>query len=529
VEARENIHGEQRDKKNGRRVFFGLRRCADVAATQNYGSLPADDLVAASFTTMAPSWALLGAAACAALASPGDAFALNPTVLVSARQGAAGPLRGAELRVGLRVVPRAVGVPRAARAPLQLRALFGMGGGKGKQKVGVIGATGGVGRLAVAYLLEQGYDVRAIVRSEESAAKLLPANIEVMLGDTRDPTFGAGLTEAIAGVDALIVATGTTAFPTDKWGPNQENTPQAVDEKGVKNVVAAIGEVNSKKGKKMGKIALLSSIGVERRTKFPFLLLNFYGVLDAKFAGERAVIEGAPAAGYSYALARLGRLVGGPYTGTPDVASLLQLDEGANQAIVMRKGDPEGFAGDLSRKQAAMALVQCIVNDRKDFSFAIANKPGPEPSQDDWDEAFASLDLEIPEKPTDFSFIIQDLLDKAAVTWDEAKAKVIASNNIVEFSSKDGEEMSVKIKGMLSEVGSKVLPPLAPQSPSLPSSFPRLSPVGLSAPRSYPSAPMLMLTEWFCFEKVQKSLAAAAAPSAETPSSPEESTRSKDP
>ena len=49
-----------------------------------------------------------------------------------------------------------------------------------------------------------------------------------------------------------------------------------------------------------------------------------------------------------YALARLGRLVGGPYTGTPDVASLLQLEEGSNQAITMRKGDPKAFAGDLS-------------------------------------------------------------------------------------------------------------------------------------------------------------------------------------
>ncbi len=457
---------------------------------------------------MAPSWALLGAAACAAMAAQGDAFAPRPAVLVSfaprpavlvsARRGAAGPLRGEDRRGGLRVGPRAA----ARDAPLQLRALFGMGGRKQKQKVGVIGATGGVGRLSVAYLLEQGYDVRAIVRSKESAAELLPADIDVVLGDTRDPTFGEGLTEAIAGVDALIVATGTTAFPTDKWGPNKENTPQAVDEKGVQNVVAAIAEVNGKGGKKMGKIALLSSIGVERRTKFPFRLLNIYGVLDAKFAGERAVIEGAAAAGYSYALARLGRLVGGPYTGTPDVASLLQLDEGANQAIVVRKGDPEGFAGDLSRKQAAMALVQSIVNDRKDFSFAIANKPGPEPSQNDWDEAFASLDLEIPEEPTDFSFIIQDLVGKAAVTWDEAKAKVFASNNVVEFSSKDAEGMSVKIKGMLSEVGSKVLPHLAP---FLPSSFPRLSPASPSTPSRLP-ARLLADAHGICFEKRCKSL-----------------------
>ena len=43
---------------------------------------------------------------------------------------------------------------RRALVPLELRALFGFGGGK--EKVGVIGATGGVGRLAVAYLLEKG-------------------------------------------------------------------------------------------------------------------------------------------------------------------------------------------------------------------------------------------------------------------------------------------------------------------------------------------------------------------------------------
>jgi hypothetical protein len=228
--------------------------------------------------------------------------------------------------------------------------------------------------------------VRAIVRSKDRAKELLPAEIELKLGDTCDPAFGdgslplclacytcctalwvhrlnpkplieacssllsslpsslpsllpssafprpsslpplsrpqalsatrtptltlalfpprplltlhaqTGLTGAIAGVDALIVATGTTAFPTDKWGPNkvcfegmggvsgsefsllllalsrslallisrspalplsrslsrsarltlsrvQEYTPQAVDKKGVQNVVKAISEV----------------------------------------------------------------------------------------------------------------------------------------------------------------------------------------------------------------------------------------------------------------------------------------------
>jgi hypothetical protein len=119
------------------------------------------------------------------------------------------------------------------------QALFGIGEDKIK-KVGVIGATGGVGRLAVAYLLEKGastrcapsssppaefvvrafgssipvprpaadvvvrarrpcslslpagYSVRAIVRSKDRAKELLPAEIELKLGDTCDPAFGDG-------------------------------------------------------------------------------------------------------------------------------------------------------------------------------------------------------------------------------------------------------------------------------------------------------------------------------------------------
>ena len=121
--------------------------------------------------------------------------------------------------------------------------------------------------------------------------------------------------------------------------------------------------------------------------------------LDAKYAGECAVAAAAESAGYAYAFARLGRLVGGPYTGTPDVASLLQLDEGDNQAITMVKGDPAGFKGDLSRKQGAMALVQAALNDKDNIAFAIINKPGPTPTQADWDAAF-----EFPPVEEDTSF-----------------------------------------------------------------------------------------------------------------------------
>ena len=202
----------------------------------------------------------------------GMAGAFSPPVsLTSSRPGFLRPRRmvnSAVARFGTRR-------PRA-QSPVQLRALFGIGESK-KTKVGVIGATGGVGRLVVAYLLEQGCDVKAVVRDKARATELLPPSIEFAVGDTVDPTLGDGLAAAISGVDTLIIATGTTAFPTDKWGPNKENNPQAVDEKGVQNVVAAVCDVN-KGTRTIKKISLLSSIGIERRAQFPFNLLNFYGV-----------------------------------------------------------------------------------------------------------------------------------------------------------------------------------------------------------------------------------------------------------
>jgi hypothetical protein len=81
-----------------------------------------------------------------------DAFSPS-SIIIPLRAGLTAP------RIGDRVPSRA----RATTTPLHLKALFGIGG-SGKKKVGVIGATGGVGRLAVAYLLEQG-PVEALLRA----------------------------------------------------------------------------------------------------------------------------------------------------------------------------------------------------------------------------------------------------------------------------------------------------------------------------------------------------------------------------
>mmetsp|Transcript_58627 Transcript_58627/g.85942 ORF Transcript_58627/g.85942 Transcript_58627/m.85942 type:complete len:478 (+) Transcript_58627:18-1451(+) len=258
--------------------------------------------------------------------------------------------------------------------------------------VGLIGATGGVGRLCAAALLEQGLSVRAIVRDTSKAKGLLPSTCEFVEADICKPNAGVGLAVAIKGVDALILCTGTTAFPSDKWGKDKkEYTPKKVDDEGIKKVVEAVLAVNAQEGVKVKRVTMLSSIGVKRRWQFPFAFLNLFGVLDAKAAGEEAVIAASVEGKYDYAIVRPGRLVGGPYTGTPDVASLLKMDEGALQGIEMRNGDPKGFSGDASRRQTALAMAQTVMGDKGNVEFCFVNKKGPPLSQTEWDTAFDGL------------------------------------------------------------------------------------------------------------------------------------------
>lgn len=233
-----------------------------------------------------------------------------------------------------------------------------------------------------------------------------------------DPDAGVGLAVAIKGVDALVLATGTTAFPSDKWGKNREYTPQKVDDEGIKKVVEAVQAVNSQEGPRVERVTMLSSIGVKRRWQFPFTFLNWFGVLDAKAAGEEAIIQGAEKANYKYAIVRPGRLVGGPYTGTPDVASLLKMDEGKNQGIEMRNGDPKGFAGDASRRQAALAMAQTLLGDKDNMDFCFVNRPGSPLTQGEWDACFNKLGKGAAEAlRLEFTTLDKDKFARWLVSW----------------------------------------------------------------------------------------------------------------
>ncbi|MGO4859060.1 NAD(P)H-binding protein [Arthrobacter sp. 2MCAF14] len=69
----------------------------------------------------------------------------------------------------------------------------------GPSTVLIVGATGSIGRHAVAEALRQGYAVRALVRDPARAARLPPNGADLVIGDlTRPETLGP----ALDGVDA---------------------------------------------------------------------------------------------------------------------------------------------------------------------------------------------------------------------------------------------------------------------------------------------------------------------------------------
>eukprot|EP00210_Caulerpa_lentillifera_P007817 g7459.t1 len=95
-------------------------------------------------------------------------------------------------------------------------------------RVLVIGATGRTGRIVLRKLLLRGYNVRAIVRNKSLASQIIPARVEIVVGDIRDSQF---CQMAMEGVDKVVfAATSNSTDPEDY---------HAVFCEGLKNVLHA--------------------------------------------------------------------------------------------------------------------------------------------------------------------------------------------------------------------------------------------------------------------------------------------------
>lgn len=294
---------------------------------------------------------------------------------------------------------------------------FGDGSTSNKQSalqpgdtVAVIGASGNVGKL-VALRLSDSYKVNGVVRDASSVQPFFQGRedrIQLFESDLLEELDkdGSSLFPALRNANAIVICTGTTAFPTKAWSRSDDpianqvikslldnkfsikgaisdldkqglNTPNNVDTLANELVFRAWNQA-CKVPKK--RAIMLSSIGVQRRTKGPFPILNACGVLDAKAAGESALMDAAAAQGYSYTIIRPGQLFGGPYDNNYYLGTLFQLDkDAATQDVEVGKGDE--LLGDTLRSTLAEITAQVCEGDfARDMDFAVVNVKGDAPS-----------------------------------------------------------------------------------------------------------------------------------------------------
>lgn len=211
----------------------------------------------------------------------------------------------------------------------------------------IIGATGSIGRHAVAEALRRNYTVRALVRDQARAAGILPGGVDLVVGDlTRPETLGP----AVAGVDAIVFTHGSTT---------SEDDVRDTDFAGVANVLKTLDGTPV-------RIALMTAIGVTR----PGVAYT-----EWKLRGERLV----RASGNPYTIVRPGWF---DYN-QPDQRRIVML-----QGDTRQSGSPAD--GVIARDEIARVLIESLHLDaaaRK--TLELVAEQGPE--QEDLTALFAAL------------------------------------------------------------------------------------------------------------------------------------------
>ncbi|HXF62290.1 MAG TPA: SDR family oxidoreductase, partial [Caldilineaceae bacterium] len=119
----------------------------------------------------------------------------------------------------------------------------------------VVGATGLVGDMIARSLLEQGQDVRILVRPGSNYRSLVDAGAKPVEGDLKEP---ASLVTACSGVETLI----TTATAGSRGGAD---TPQTVDLEGNRRLIDAARQAG------VQQFIFISTIGADEASPVPLL------------------------------------------------------------------------------------------------------------------------------------------------------------------------------------------------------------------------------------------------------------------
>lgn len=215
-------------------------------------------------------------------------------------------------------------------------------------KAFVAGATGETGRRIVRELVKRNIPVRALVRNREKGREILPAEVELVVGDVLD---SKSLLEAIGDATVLLCATG--AAPSfDPTGPYK------IDFEGTKNLVDAA------KAKGIDRFVFVSSLCV---SKFFHPLNLFWLILFWKKQAETYIQQ----SGLTYTIVRPGGLK----------------NEDNSDSIVMSSEDTL-FEGSIPRVKVAQVCVESLIQPTaKNKIVEIIAKPGVETNN--WEQLFA--------------------------------------------------------------------------------------------------------------------------------------------
>jgi uncharacterized protein YbjT (DUF2867 family) len=217
-------------------------------------------------------------------------------------------------------------------------------------KAFVAGATGETGRRIVQELVKRDIPVRAMVRDLAKARTILPAAVELVVGDVLD--FDS-ITTALGDSTVMLCATG--AKPSlDPTGPYQ------VDYEGTKNLV------NAAKARNIEQFVFVSSLCV---SKFFHPLNLFWGILWWKQQAEQYL----QTSGLNYTIVRPGGL---------------KNDDNPNP-IVMSGADTL-FDGSIPRQKVALVCVESLT-DPQARNKVLEVVSAPTAVAKSWSDLFASV------------------------------------------------------------------------------------------------------------------------------------------
>lgn len=217
----------------------------------------------------------------------------------------------------------------------------------------VAGATGQTGQLVVQELRAEGFRIRALVRDADKARATLGDDVELIVGDVKDP---ASLAPAMRGADAVISTIGAR-------GAKGPDSPEAIDYGGVRNLAEAAAAA------RVQQFVLVSSRGATQEDNT--LNRMFGNVLIWKLKGEDAL----RASGVAYTVIRPGGLINVP---------------GGDKAIMFEQGDPVVRDSTIARADLARICVAVLqYPEARNRTFETSSVPGS--PETDWRALFAAL------------------------------------------------------------------------------------------------------------------------------------------